>query len=68
MIELLEWQSADLSYIRNVSYVQAFCFLSTHLCIARISIEDVGKEFTRASHASDDQTMNVEAINNKEMR
>jgi hypothetical protein len=35
------------------------------LGISRIGVENIRKEFTGAGHASDDQPMNVKAIDNK---
>ena len=40
----------------------------TNLGIARVCVEDVGEELGSACHACNDQSVDVEAIDNKEMR
>lgn len=39
----------------------------TYLCISRIGVENIGEEFTRTSHARDDQSVNVKTVDDKEM-
>lgn len=39
----------------------------TYLSIPRISIEHIAKEFTRASDAGDDETVNIETVYYEEM-
>jgi hypothetical protein len=40
----------------------------TYLCVSGIRIKHIGKEFTRTSHASDNQTMDIKTVNNKILR
>jgi hypothetical protein len=38
-----------------------------YLCVSRIGVKDIREEFTRTGHARDDQSVDVKAIDNKEM-
>lgn len=39
----------------------------TYLCISRIGIEHIREEFTRTGHARDDQSVDIKAIDGKEV-
>lgn len=39
----------------------------TYLCVTRVGIEHIGEEFTRTGHARDDQSVDIKAIDDKEM-
>lgn len=40
---------------------------ASDLCVSGIRVEYIGEELARTSHASDDQSMNVETVNDEEM-
>lgn len=67
MVELDKRKASNLKVnkqsVGSCKYRQA----RAHLCIARVGIEHIGEEFTSTSHARDDQPVNVETINDKQM-
>jgi hypothetical protein len=65
MIELNQWQTADLSIVS--ANATSLGDLHTHLGISRVSVEHIGEEFTGACNGSNDKSVDVVAVYNEKL-
>ena len=65
MVQLDQGKAADLETLANQATSKC---KSSYLCVSRIGIEHIRKEFARTSNASNDKAVYVEAINHKKVR
>ena len=65
MVQLIKRKSANLQQ-SVICYLMADAGI--YLCVSRISVEHIRKEFACTSDAGYDETVNVEAVNNEKVR
>lgn len=66
MVQFYQWKSSNLSRMMSIEGLKRRK-KEKYLCISRIRVKNIRKEFTGAGHARDDQPMNVKTIDNEEL-